>query len=406
MCVTLQQILQQHFDDFARRHPLSLDMRRAAGRMRVCRTAALGGHVISCPRGHVDRIAYNSCRHRSCPQCSRLPRERWLAGWQNKLLNCPHFHTVFTTPHQLLPLWRYNKREFATALFQSASESLLQLLSEEEFLGGQVGLLAALHTWSQTLAGHVHLHVLVTAGGLSEGGRWQSAKKSCLLPRRVLMMVFRGKLRAALLRALQRGVLRIPPDTSAAQLRSLLNRLGRIDWNVKILERYDHGNGVAKYLARYLRGGPISNQRLIELREGRVKFRVRQRSAGNGQRPDRALAHLSVDDFLQRLLEHVPPRGFQTVRGYGLYAGSQPERLKLARVALGPGTLRGQSCSELPTQDESNRFGGESIFGSAGRCPKCGAGLISHSPFSGSRGPPCRAPGLRVSESPYAAPTG
>jgi hypothetical protein len=253
MGLTIQTILQQYFDGFAQRRPLSLNMRRAAYRMRHCRTAAMGGHVVSCPEGHVHRVVYNSCRHRSCPQCSALPRESWLRHWKMRLLACPHFHVIFTTPHGLIPLWRYNKKRFAAALFMAASAALLELLGDAKYLGARVGLLAALHTWSQTLAAHVHLHVLVTAGGLTDGGRWQAAKKSCLLPRKVLMIVFRGKLRAKLLRALERGELAIPPDTSEAAVRSLLNRLGRVVWNVKILDRYAHGAGVATYLARYLR---------------------------------------------------------------------------------------------------------------------------------------------------------
>jgi hypothetical protein len=159
---------------------------------------------------------------------------------------------------------------------------------------------------------------LVTAGGLTEAGRWQAAKKSCLLPRKVLMSVFRGKLRDELLRALRRGELTLPPGTSEATLRSLLNKVGRLVWNVKILDRYEQAEGVATYLARYLKGGPISNGRLLELRGGRVFFRCRAASDGESQPGRPPLISLAIDEFLARLLEHVPPRNLQTVRGYGL----------------------------------------------------------------------------------------
>lgn len=388
MSLTVQSILQAHFDDFAARRPLSADMRRAAARIRDCRTAAMGGHVISCPRGHVHRIAYNSCRHRSCPQCSLLPREAWLAGWKARLLNCPHFHTVFTTPHQLLPLWRYNKRRFTAALFHAASSALLELLADEKYLGARVGLLAALHTWSQTLAAHVHLHVLVTAGGLTHRGRWQAAKKSCLLPRKVLMMVFRGKLRDQLLRALRRGELKLPPETTEASLRGLLNKLGRLDWNVKILQRYDHPRGVATYLARYLKGGPISNGRLLELRDGRVYFHYRPPSASSGgdssSKDRRPATSLTVDEFLARLLEHVPPRNLQTVRGYGLYVGNRRQRLNAARRALSQAAVP-QALPAPPTWQELCERAGN---GEAARCPVCGAELIVHSHFARGRAPP------------------
>jgi hypothetical protein len=382
MGLTIQDILQQHFDDFAARHSLSPDMFQAAVRMRDCRTAAMGGHVNSCPDGHVDQIAYNSCRHRCCPQCNGLPRARWLAAWQERLLPCPHYHTIFTTPHELLPLWRYNKRSFADKLFQAASQALQELLDDPRYLGARAGLLAALHTWSQMLAGHVHLHILCTAGGLDAQGNWVEAKKSCLLPREVLMRKFRGKFRALLLKALRQGELKVPPDTTAARLRGLLNRLGRTVWNVKILPRYEHASGVATYLARYLKGGPIDNRRLLGMRDGQVLFRYRMPAAAGMDRTGQGIASLSLDEFLGRLLEHVPPRRLQTVRGYGLYSGNQHSHLDEAYRALGQ--VPPEQQPPLSWQELCARAG----QAEAGKCPVCGKPLISHSHFARGRAPP------------------
>lgn len=383
MRLTIQSLLQQHLNRFAARRPLSCDMLNAALRMRDCRTSALGGHVNSCPNGHVEQIAYNSCRHRSCPQCNGLARARWLDAWKHRLLDTPHYHTIFTTPHELLPLWRYNKAAFADTLFHAAAETLTQLLEDPKYLGGRVGLLAALHTWSQTLAGHVHLHVLVTAGGLDDAGTWRQPVKSCLLPRKVLMTKFRGKFRAMLLRKLADGELRVPPDTTAIRLRSLLNKLGRTVWNVKILERYDHGSGVATYLANYLKGGPIANGRLLMQRDGRVFFRYRVPAVDHRSGNQQSVTNLSVDEFLGRLLEHVPPRRFQTVRGYGLYCGNQHSRLRQAHEALGC-ELPESLPAPLTWQDYCDSTGNSL----AGCCPQCGAKLVSHRHFQPGRSPP------------------
>lgn len=383
MAVTLQQILRKHFDAFQQSQPLAHYQRQAARRIIDCRTAVLGGHVASCPRGHHHRLVYHSCRHRSCPQCSALPRERWLEGWKARLLDCPHVHCIFTTPHQLLALWRYNKRQFADALFAAAVASLQELLADPRYLGARVGLLAALHTWSQTLAAHVHLHVLVTFGGWAEDGRWIAPKKSCLLPRKVLMQMFRGKLRSELLSRLGRGELVVPPDTTEARLRGLLNKLGRTVWNVKLQERYDHGAGVATYLARYLKGGPISNRRLLALRDEQVSFTYRQGSDGEGGRGRRAVLELPVNEFLSRLLEHVPPKSFQVVRGYGLYAGCKRADLNVARAACGQAPV----CQPLPAvtwQELCERLG----HADAGRCPVCGQELIIQGQFGRGRSPP------------------
>lgn len=104
-------------------------------------------------------------------------------------------------------------------------------------------------------------------GGL-ERERWLDRWKARLLPcphhhavftipRKVLMIVFRGKFRGLVLKALQKGELKLPPPTSVNHWTGEMNRLGRVPWNVKIFDRYEHGRGVVRYLARYLRGGPI-----------------------------------------------------------------------------------------------------------------------------------------------------
>jgi hypothetical protein len=360
-------------------------MHRAAYRMQQCRTACLGGHVNSCPQGHFHQIAYNSCRHRSCPLCNWLPREQWLEGWKTRLLECPHQHCVFTLPHELNPLWRYNKAGFGDLLFRAASESLRELLADDKYLGGRVGLLCALHTWNQTLEGHVHLHVLVTAGGLGPEGQWLEPKKSCLLPRKVLMRKFRGKFRALLREAVAREQLRLPPHLTAADVERLLAELTRVPWNVKILERYRSGVGVATYLARYLKGGPIGNSRLVKLEEGQVFFRYRLGSQHGGDGRRQAVTSLPVDEFLGRLLEHVPPRRYQAVRGYGLYCGNQHSQLPEARRAL--------AMPEPHTDDGSRQLRWQQWCEQAGllvasRCPHCGALLISHSHFEPGQPPP------------------
>jgi hypothetical protein len=306
-----------------------------------------------------------------------------LEGWKHRLLPCPHYHTIFTTSHDLLPLWRYNKAVFADTLFAAASQTLIELLRDPKYLGARVGLLAALHTWSQTLAGHVHLHVLVSAGGLDEAGCWREPKKSCLLPRKVLMIKFRGKFRAMLLEKLDRGELVVPPDTTEARLRGLLNKLGRTVWNVKILDRYDHGEGVATYLANYLKGGPISNHRLLCEREGRVYFRYRVPSRSGSDRNRQSVTSLAVDDFIARLLEHVPPQHFQAVRGYGLYCGNQHSRLDEAHEALGSEQPETE-VAILSVEKFLESIGRED----AGKCPTCGAELVSHGHFEPGRSPP------------------
>lgn len=391
--LTIQSLLQEHYEAFATRQPISCDMHRAAMMLQKCRTAAMGGHCNSCPEGHFHQIAYNSCRHRCCPQCGWLPREQWLHGWTNRLLPCPHHHCVFTLPHQLNPIWRYNKSAFNDLLFRACSETLQELLGDVKYLGGRVGLLCALHTWKQSLDEHIHLHVLVTAGGLGPDGQWLPAKKSCLLPCKVLMIKFRGKFKALLREEVARGRMRLPPSLTPTRLDSLLAKLTRINWNVRILERYDSGVGVATYLAGYLKGGPIGNSRLIKVEDGQVYFRYRLGTHEGGDGKRRGTMSLPIDQFIGRLLEHVPPRRYQAIRGYGLYCGNQHSRLAEARASLGSSAAVAEEATEpLRWQDWCEQAGQTQ----ACCCPTCGATLISHSHFQPGRSPPLTAIRLAV----------
>src|SRR6056297_173653 len=386
MAVTLQTIAEQHFPGFAASRRLPPQMHRAAWAVKHCRTRELGGHVNSCPDGHFHQIAYNSCRHRSCPQCSWLPKERWLDGWRKRLLPCPHHHVIFTVPHELNEIWRRNKAAFADTLFAAASQTLVELLGDAKFLGGRVGILAALHTWNQELQEHVHLHTIVTAGGLGEDGSWKKPRKKCLLPRKVLMIKYRGKFKAMLREKVRQGRIKLPAWMSLEDFDGLLKQLMGVPWNVKVYDAYRDGVSVAMYLARYIKGGPIGNSRVISLEDGEVAFRYRlpARRGGDGKR--QSIKRLPVDAFLSRWLEHVPPKRFQTVRGYGLYSGNQHSRWQQAAEALGIGEVW------PPEQQRSWQEWCEAAgLSEACRCPLCGKQLISHHEFAAGRGAPIAA---------------
>ena len=372
MVTTIQGLFQSHFEAVCCSRGLSVDQWKAGLCLQGCRTEAMGQHVRRCPQGHFQESVFNSCRHRCCQRCNGLQRQQWLKRWSNRLLPCAHHHVVFTIPHELLDLWRFNRTLVTNCLFQSASQSLRELLADPKYCGGRVGLLAALHTWSQTLAAHVHLHVLVTAGGLSETtGKWLEATRQCLLPRTVLMIVFRGKFRELLLSAFAENRLTLPPGSSLNQWVGELNRLGRVPWNVKIFDRYQHGHGVAKYLARYMRGGPISDQRLLKTANERVFFRYRVPNHRSGDRSGQAVMDLDTIEFLRRYLEHVPPKGLQTVRGYGLYSGNQHSRLSQAFEALGSR----RPSREQDQLDLAAWLGEMGLSADAQCCPVCGCQL-------------------------------
>lgn len=327
---TLQGLLLDHFDKMRARIKLPVRVHEAAERMMLCRTAAMGGHVEKCPEGHVEKAWYNSCKHRSCPRCGHLLTQRWLEKQKARLLACVHHHVIFTVPPELHVLWRYNRELMMDLLFQSARDTLFQLLSDSMYGGFTPGMLCSLHTWGRNLSFHPHLHCLVSAGGLTGSAMWAWAKKAGLLPYGVVRALFRGKMIAAVRRALRAGQLVLPPSLPAFRLENTLNRLGRASWNVEVREQYSHGEGVLTYLARYVRGGPISNSRILSASDTSVTFRYLDHRDGSTKE-----MALRPEAFLLRVLQHVPPERKKIVRYYGLYAEHQIESLNAARGALG-----------------------------------------------------------------------
>lgn len=384
--LTIQDILRDAFSEYERTHPLPPYVVRAAREMLACRTAEMGGHVQACPNGHIQRVWYNSCAHRSCPQCRGLRLEQWLSRQRGRILDCTHYHTIFTVPEDLNVVWQYNKRVFGNLMFRSARDSLTTLFADEEYLGGTAGMIMALHSWGRNLSDHPHLHCLVSGGGLTADGRWVEVKRKCLLPRKVLMMLFRGKLLDALRQAADAGKLELPPGMRLAQLKGLLNKLGRQPWNVKIQEGYTRADGVLTYLGRYLRGGPLSNRQLLSYSDGRVRFRHQDhREVDDSGKPATKVADLPVEEFLRRLLNHVPVPGMQTVRSYGLYAGAKRQELNAARSQLGQAAV--YRPEPITWREMLRKFGRESVA----CCPVCGAELVCCGEFRRGRSPPVLA---------------
>ena len=139
--------------------------------IKVCRTAELGGHIDRCDHcGHED-ISYNSCRNRHCPKCQSLAKAEWLEARTAELLPVDYFHVVFTIPEVLKQITLQNKREVYDILFKAAAKTLLIIAADTKHLGANIGFMAILHTWGQTLLLHPHLHCVIPGEGLSQDER-------------------------------------------------------------------------------------------------------------------------------------------------------------------------------------------------------------------------------------------
>jgi hypothetical protein len=351
MAVTLQEILQTSFAAYAAAHRVPHRVWRAAHAVMTCRTAMLGGHVRRCPQGHVTEIWYNSCRHRACPRCGGHRITQWLAGWQQQILPTDHFHVIFTLPSELHEVWRWNRALLTEVLFRSVRETLVTLLGDSQWLGAQPGILAALHTWGRTLALHPHVHCLVSGGGLDAEGQWHAVRTGYLLPGAVVRSLFRGKVLGAIEQLWLTGQLQFPPHLDDDGIRRVLVEAARQKWNIRIAERYPHGRGVMKYLARYVRGGPIKDHRLVAFDGSHVTFRYgNHRDLDAHGKPRQAELVLTIDEFLRRWSEHVPLPGGHMVRAWGLYASTQRPKLERCREQL----PEKEASQVLPTGSEDD----------------------------------------------------
>lgn len=333
-----------------------------------CRTAALGGHLDQCSRCGHRAISYNSCRNRHCPKCQISARERWIAARQQELFPTPYAHIVFTLPRHLVPLVLQNKRLLYGLLFRASAESLLELARDPKHLGAEIGFFSVLHTWSQKLTLHPHVHCVVPAGGLSsDHARWIPSRKNFFLPKQVLSRVFRGKFVTALKESFRNGQLRLAgnlewlakPKTFDAWLRPLY----RQDWIVYLKRPFGGPRHVLQYLGRYTHRVAISNHRLVAFSDGRVTFRWRDSAHQNQQK----LMTLSLDEFLRRFLRHILPKGFVRIRHFGFLANRR-------RAALLPICFDRLGTSQ-PTSAESHGTATDQSM-DLYRCPHCGEPMV------------------------------
>ena len=319
--VDLADLVRSHGAAYREADRLTRGQHRALRAIAACRTAALGGHTEACDVCGATRIAYNSCRNRHCPKCQTLAKERWLAARQADLLPVEYFHVVFTLPHTLNPLAQGNPRVCYALLFQAARETLAAFGDDPRHLGGEIGGLAILHTWGQTLEQHLHLHCLVLGGALArDRTRWLPATPGFLFPVRALAQVFRGKYLAGLRQAFTRQQLRFAGSVTdlaePAAFAAFVATCRATDWVVYAKPPFAGPAQVLEYLGRYTHRVAISNDRLVRGADGQVRFRWTDYAHGDRVKT----MTLPAAEFLRRFLLHVLPGGFVRIRHCGFLA--------------------------------------------------------------------------------------
>lgn len=331
-------VLRRHGDAYRHAHAAHLGRveQRVMSAIALCRTAALGGHIEACDDCGLVRHAYNSCRNRHCPKCQGQARAEWLAARQAELLPVPYFHVVFTLPAAVAEIAFQNKETVYAILFRTAAQTLQTIAADPRHLGAELGLVAVLHTWGQSLHHHPHVHCVVPGGGPSlDGRRWVACRPGFFLPVHVLSQLFRRLFLDALRAAFDAGGLGFFGDLAGlaepAAFARHLRQLRRINWVVYAKAPFGGPAQVLAYLGRYTHRVAIANSRLVGVTDTEVAFRWRDyRHPGKPK-----IMTLAADEFIRRFLLHTLPDGFHRIRHYGFLAnGHRAAKLTLCRRLL------------------------------------------------------------------------
>ncbi len=310
-----------------------------------CRTEALGGHVYTCEACAITRYSYHSCRNRHCPRCQHDTTQTWLAQQHALLLPVPYFLVTFTLPAGLRAVARRQPRTLYTLLFRASAAALQQLAQDPRFLGGQIGMLGVLQTWTRDLRFHPHVHYLVPAIALAPDGTLRRPRNPAFLVAvKPLALLFRAKLRAALRQT------------------DFYHHVAQETWQQAwVVDCRPVGSGAAalKYLAPYIFRVALSNNRIVGVQDDRVTFRYRD--GATKQMRTRTLPALA---FIERFLQHVVPKGFVKVRYYGLFRLGNRRLLTQVRAKLVPSGSTGMASAPSPSAVPSPP--------TMLRCPRCG----------------------------------
>ena len=378
-------VLKDHWEEYGRRQPVEAHVRKVMGHLRDCRTAALGGRLQRCDQCGAEVPVYNSCRDRHCPTCQTLRKQQWVERRQAELLPAPYFHVVFTLPHGLNPLVRANPARLLRELFAVVAWVLSRFAADPQWkLAGQLGFVAVLHTWTQKLLLHYHVHCLVPGGAWNHAtGTWRSANRHYLFGKEALCKAFQARFIRRLQALRRSGRLRFDGAATAFASDSawdaLIQSLWATPWVVYPKATARRPERALDYLGRYTHRVALGDHRLRALDQDTVTFDWRDRADGNTLKQ----LTLSTQDFIGRFLLHVLPHGFAKVRAFGWLAG----RHKTATLAAIRAALKAPAPEPPPVAEKTAarilRLTGVDVT----LCPRCKAGHL----MAVAQLPPARA---------------
>lgn len=363
---TIQEIFKFCSWMFLKNENLAGNIKKAIISIISCRTIKMGRRLSSCDDCGHEEYTYCSCRNRNCPLCQTFVKEKWIANRSTELLNTKYFHTVFTLPHKLNEIVKYNQNLMYDILFQSVSETLIQLGYQEKHVGGQIGAILVLHTWCQTLLLHPHLHCIIPGGGLING-KWIKCKKDIFIHVNVLSAVFRGKFIEKLEVLYKSGKLDFPNEIKSLyteeKFEELKKALESKSWYVYNKKVFSTPVAVIEYLGRYTHKVAITNSRIVKFENGNVTFKYRD-NKDDGKSKEMTI---SAQEFVNRFLQHVLPTGFQKIRYIGIHSNRNKNTKLILCQTLTNVIKNTENFAEITTE----KLLAKMTKGKYNICPKC-----------------------------------
>lgn len=314
----IRQVWEFSYGDYCMSgHHQSDAQKKASRAILSCKTGKLGVNWSCCPDCGYTAVHNNSCRNRNCPNCQAVKKELWVDSRRSEVIDSPYFHVVFTLPHELNSLIYCNQKILYTLFHKCCSRTLLELSASRKYLGAVPGIIQVLHTWSQEMNYHVHMHCIISGGGLTKDRKIRKSKGKFFIPVYVLRDKFKGKFLAGLDALYEKDALAF--SASCEKLRNhygwkaFRGQLYKKDWCPFIKETFNGFGNAIDYLGRYTHKIAISNSRLLSVDSTHVRFSARAKKPGGPRR----VIRLSHEEFIRRYLMHVLPPGFQKIRYYG-----------------------------------------------------------------------------------------
>jgi hypothetical protein len=354
---SLAQVFRQFGPQYLKEHRNRMipSHKRVMRDIILCRTQALGGQTWYCKGCDDYHYSYHSCRNRHCPKCGNDKADNWLEEQKNLLLPVPYFMATITVPDKLRSLFRANQKVMYRILFTASAEALQTLARDSKYLGGTIGLIGVLQTWTRKLSYHPHIHYLIPGGALTtHGNKWVRPKNDFLVHVKPLAILIRAKFR------------------HACKKTNIYDKIPTSVWHqnwVIHIQPVGTGEAALKYLSPYIHRVAISDKNILQLGNRKVTFRYKDAQTSRSE-----TCTLDAFKFIRLFMQHVLPRGFVKMRYYGFLATKKRKLLNTIRQLLNAASVAAAKLRQNLTK----------VF----RCPNCGDAMIIIGELPKTRAPP------------------